>query len=55
MFRACEGLTPSSVQHGPYAAAVYQRSVRRWPVAVGMVPRGEVGPDLRGRQASRQA
>jgi Kef-type K+ transport system membrane component KefB len=23
--------------------AVYQRSVRRWPVAVGMVPRGEVG------------
>ena len=23
--------------------AVYQRGVRRWPVAVGMVPRGEVG------------
>ena len=23
--------------------AVYQRDVRRWPVAVGMVPRGEVG------------
>lgn len=23
--------------------AVYQRAVRRWPVAVGMVPRGEVG------------
>ena len=23
--------------------AVYQRRVRRWPVAVGMVPRGEVG------------
>jgi Kef-type K+ transport system membrane component KefB len=22
---------------------VYQRGVRRWPVAVGMVPRGEVG------------
>lgn len=23
--------------------AVYQRAVRRWPVAVGMIPRGEVG------------
>jgi Kef-type K+ transport system membrane component KefB len=23
--------------------AVYQRRVRRWPVGVGMVPRGEVG------------
>jgi Kef-type K+ transport system membrane component KefB len=23
--------------------AVYQRGVRRWPVGVGMVPRGEVG------------
>jgi len=23
--------------------AVYQRGVRGWPVAVGMVPRGEVG------------
>jgi Kef-type K+ transport system membrane component KefB len=23
--------------------AVYQRGVRRWPVAVGMIPRGEVG------------
>jgi len=23
--------------------AVYQPGVRRWPVAVGMVPRGEVG------------
>jgi Kef-type K+ transport system membrane component KefB len=25
------------------AVAVYQRGVRRWPVGVGMVPRGEVG------------
>jgi len=25
------------------ALAVYQRGVRRWPVGVGMVPRGEVG------------
>jgi Kef-type K+ transport system membrane component KefB len=23
--------------------AVYQRGVRRWPVGVGMIPRGEVG------------
>lgn len=27
---------------------VYQRGVRRWPVAVGMVPRGEVGPIFAG-------
>ena len=26
-----------------HPVAVYQRGVRRWPVAVGMVPRGEVG------------
>ena len=25
------------------ALGVYQRGVRRWPVAVGMIPRGEVG------------
>jgi Kef-type K+ transport system membrane component KefB len=25
------------------ALAVYQRGVRRWPVGVGMIPRGEVG------------
>ncbi len=28
--------------------AVYQRGVRRWPVAVGMVPRGEVGLTFAG-------
>ena len=27
---------------------VYQRGVRKWPVAVGMIPRGEVGLILRG-------
>jgi hypothetical protein len=33
---------------------VYQPGVRRWPVGVGMVPRGEVGVDLRRDRLSRR-
>jgi len=33
--------------------AVYQKGVRRWPVGVGMIPRGEVGLIFAGIGLSR--